>query len=126
MGDHRGGHPAAPRLPPGSPPTTGKILTCTRRRAPNRDLDAVENIVIDAIAELAGTPYRDRGRGGGRRIRRQGPFQVLLPQPQVDRRQSAVETRGRHGPSVRDRERCQRRGLGERRFGGGRGASDMK
>lgn len=31
----------------------GKILTRTRRRTPSRDLDAVQNIVIEVVNELA-------------------------------------------------------------------------
>ncbi len=104
----------------------GKILTRTRRRTPSRDLDAVENIVIDAISELAERHNVAAVGVGAAGFVDKARSKVLLA-PNLGWTDANLRLKLEAAtdlPCVIEND-ANAAAWGERRFGGGRGASDM-
>lgn len=103
----------------------GKILTRTRRRTPSRDLDAVVNIVNDAIIELAARHTIEAvGVGTAGFIDANRSRVMLAPNlGWTDAPLKIVIERATGLPAVIEND-ANAAAWGERRFGAGRGAMD--
>ena len=104
----------------------GKILTRTRRRTPSRDLDAVENIVVDAINDLAKRHAIEAVGVGAAGFVDRGRSKVLLA-PNLgwtDANLRLALEAATDLPVVIEND-ANAAAWGEREYGGGQGASDM-
>lgn len=104
----------------------GKILTRTRRRTPSRDLDAVQNIVIEVVNELAARHTIEAvGVGTAGFIDATRSRVMLAPNlGWTDAHLRLAVERGTDLPTVIEND-ANAAAWGERRFGAGQGAPDM-